>query len=198
MDRERLVMFAGVAAVVALAAALIFQPPKGSAATPTADAGLDAAPDANVAIALDLTGGGDAGEPLDLGSRPDTRDRTADGGIGSRMSDGTIVPPLPEKAPRVVRFGVVLVAYTGAQGASPTARTKEAAAELAQKLAAEAKTDFHSAVSHGDTGSGDDLGRIPRGVLELAPEYALFTLPAGGVSEPVDTPRGFWIVKRLE
>ena len=199
MEQQRLVMFGGVAAVVGLAAALILQPPaKAQAAAGTDDAGVDAAPDANVAIALDLTGGDAAGEALDLAAHPDTRDRTADGGIGSRMADGTLVPALPEKAPRSVRCGVILVSYTGAQGAPPNARGKEAATELAQKLATEAKTDFHSAVSHGDTGSADDVGRVPRGVLELAPEYALFTLPAGGVSEPIDTPRGFWIVKRLE
>ena len=39
---------------------------------------------------------------------------------------------------------------------------------------------------------------IPRGVLESAPEYVLFSLPKGGVSEPVDTPRGYWIVQRIE
>jgi hypothetical protein len=199
MEQQRLVMFAGVAAIVGLAAALILQPPaKAQAAAGSDDAGVDAAPDANLAIALDLTGGDAAGEALDLAAHPDTRDRTADGGIGSRMADGTLVPALPEKAPRSVRCGVILVSYSGAQGAPPNARAKEAATELAQKLATEAKTDFHSAVSHGDTGSADDVGRVPRGVLELAPEYALFTLPAGGVSDPIDTPRGFWIVKRLE
>jgi PPIC-type PPIASE domain len=204
MERERIVMFGGVIAVVGLAAALILQPPAKARGTAddAAGAGADAAPDGGLAFALDLTGG-DAGDSLDLGSSlpsagTDTRDRTADGGIGSRMADGTLVPPLPEKAPRTVHFGVVLVSYSGAQGAPATARGKEAAIELVQKLAAEAKTDFHLAVSHGDAGSSDDVGRVPRGVLELAPEYALFTLPAGGVSDPVETPRGFWIVKRLD
>ena len=35
-------------------------------------------------------------------------------------------------------------------------------------------------------------------MLELGVEYALFTLAPGQVSEPVDTPRGFWIMKRIE
>jgi len=26
----------------------------------------------------------------------------------------------------------------------------------------------------------------------------LFTLPKNGVSDPVDTPRGFWIARRIE
>jgi parvulin-like peptidyl-prolyl isomerase len=44
----------------------------------------------------------------------------------------------------------------------------------------------------------DDAGTIPRGVLEPTVEYALFTLKPGDVSDPIDTPRGFWIVRRIE
>lgn len=117
---------------------------------------------------------------------------------GTRLPDGSPVPPLPEKSPRSVRFGVVLVVYDGAQSAPPNARSKREAFELAKKLAADAVTDFHAAVVRGDSGSIDDAGRMPRGVLEPAPEYVLFTTKPGSVSEPVDTPRGFWIVKRIE
>ena len=41
---------------------------------------------------------------------------------------------------------------------------------------------------------------MPRGMLEPAPEYVLFSLPKDGVSEPVDTPRGFHrqSVKRMD
>jgi len=35
-------------------------------------------------------------------------------------------------------------------------------------------------------------------VLEPAVEYAIFTLPVGSVSDPLETPRGYWIVKRTE
>ena len=114
------------------------------------------------------------------------------------MGDGTPVPPLPEKTPKIVRFGVVLVQYQGAQGAAANARPKDAARELALRLAIDAKTDFHGAVQRGDSGSSADLGRIPRGVLEPAPEYVLFTLAPGSVSDPIETPRGYWIVKRIE
>ncbi len=130
---------------------------------------------------------------------PDPR---ADGGVGSKMPDGTPVPPLPPTTPRQVRFGVVLISYAGAQasatGQPPNARSKQEAKDLATRLAAEADNDFHSAVQRGDPGSGDDLGHIKLGLLELAPEYMLFTLPVGGVSQPIDTPRGYWIAKRLE
>jgi hypothetical protein len=38
-----------------------------------------------------------------------------------------------------------------------------------------------------------------RGILEPAVEYLLFTLPKGTVyAEPIDTPRGYWIVRRID
>lgn len=121
-----------------------------------------------------------------------------DGGVGFVMPDGSPVPPLPASAPRRVRFGVVLVTYAGSEEAPPHSRSRKDALELADKLAAQAKTDFHAAVRRGDDGSGDDVGSIRQGVLEPAAEFVLFSLPVGGVSDPVDTPRGYWIVKRIE
>jgi len=162
------------------------------------DAASDAAPvDAGSAVA-DLAADGSGIDPLlDMPMFP-VEARRSDGGVGSRMPDGTPVPPLPDDAPKQVRFGVVLIAYRGAEGASPTARSKAEAQTLARELAEAAKTDFHGAVRRGDDGSADDLGHMQRGILELAPEYILFTLPKGGVSDPVDTPRGYWIARRIE
>jgi len=147
---------------------------------------------------------GDAGAdgaPLLLTDLLDNEARV-DAGAGNTMPDGTPVPPLPMLAPRQVRFGVVLVTYAGSQpsaaGARPAARPKADARTLADKLAATARQDFHAAVQQGDAGSADDIGRVKLGILEPAPEYVLFTLPVDGVGGPVDTPRGFWIVKRLE
>ena len=105
---------------------------------------------------------------------------------------------LPEGAPKTVVFGVVLIEYRGSQGAPRTARTREAADALAKDLLEEAKKDFAAAVAKGDPGSTENAGTIPRGVLEPGPEQALFTLAAGDVGGPVDTPRGLWIVKRIE
>jgi hypothetical protein len=128
----------------------------------------------------------------------------SDFALGPRRTDPSGgVPPLPVGAPRQVHFGVVLVSYVGAQpsaaiGARPSKRSKEDAKALADKLRVTADTDFHAAVQQGDTGSADDVGRVQQGVLEPALEYELFTLPTGQIAGPWDTPRGFWIVRRLD
>jgi hypothetical protein len=121
----------------------------------------------------------------------------SDGGT-FHLADGTIVPPLGPKAPKQVRFGVVLVAYEGAEGASPKAKSKADALAVANKLAEVAKTDFSVAVRAGDDGSAPDIGIVDRNILEPTSEAVLFALPVGGTSGVIDTPRGFWIVKRLE
>lgn len=149
---------------------------------------------------------GDAGlledDPARLLGESVAVESRVDGGAGSTMPDGTPVPPLPATAPRSVRFGVVLVSYSGAQptatGARPAARSRADAKTLADRLMAAAQQDFHGAVQQGDAGSADDIGQIKLGILEPAPEYVLFTLPVGAVAGPVETPRGYWIVKRLE
>jgi parvulin-like peptidyl-prolyl isomerase len=197
MDRR---LSIGVGAAVLLVAALFvwrMNTKRSSDATRGASA---AVADASVTASFDAGLG--SLDPTSLGSPSGLADAAAilgsDSVAGTRLPDGSPVPPLPEKSPKSVKFGVVLVTYAGAQGAPPTARPKREALELAKKLAIDAKTDFKGAVVRGDSGSLDDLGRVPRNVLEPAPEYVLFTMAAGGVSEPIDTPRGFWIVKRLE
>jgi hypothetical protein len=105
---------------------------------------------------------------------------------------------LPAGSPKTVRFGVILVQYRGAQGAPPGSRSKDEALSLAKSLAEAAKLDFKAQVAKGDPGSMDDAGKIPRGVLEPAPEFALFTMSPGMTSSPIDTPRGYWIVRRIE
>lgn len=143
------------------------------------------APVAPAPVALDLDGG--AGPAL-VGF-----DNLGDAGFGTLPS-----LELPASASKSVRFGVILVAHSAAQGAAAGARSKAAAQELAARLAEQAKTDFKAAVAAGDSGSMEDAGRIGRGVLEPESEMVLFQLDAGAVSSPIDTPRGFWIVKRLE
>jgi hypothetical protein len=105
---------------------------------------------------------------------------------------------LPSSAPRSVKIGVVFVTFAGAEGAPPNARPKGQAKEVADGLLSMARADFHQAVSKGDSGSSDDIGRIPRGVLDPAVEAAVFALTTNDVSEVIETPRGYWIVKRLD
>ena len=107
------------------------------------------------------------------------------------------VPPLPDDAPRNVDIGVIQLAYRGAERAPQDAPSREVALENAKALIPAAQKDFDAAVKRGDGASAKDLGRIPRGVLEPEVEYEVFTLQPGEVtSEPLDTPRGYWIVRR--
>src|SRR5580692_4661150 len=162
---------------------------EGPADAAAPDAARDAAEDADRRTA-DLLG--------DLaGSLGATDPRAIETGAGWRLPDGRPPPPLPPDSPKQVRLGVVLMNFAGTQGAPRGARSKADALGLAQKLAMDAKTDFHSAVIRGDSGSTDDVGRIPRGVLELGTEYVAFTMAVGSVSDPIETPRGYWIIKRL-
>ncbi|MDW8247854.1 MAG: hypothetical protein RMJ98_00950 [Myxococcales bacterium] len=105
---------------------------------------------------------------------------------------------LPANAPKSVRFGVVLVQYRGAQFAPEDAPYKPDALQRARQLAELARKDFKAAVRQGDPGSVEDAGRMVRGILEPAPEVELFSLAPGAVGGPIDTPRGYWIVRRIE
>lgn len=164
-----------------------------SKAAAALDAGVDGSAHGDAASRLDLDAGG---ADADVSSGSAGEDDVVD--AGGALLTGEAPPPLAADAPKQVSFGVILVTYRGAQGAPPTARPREQALELAQQIAAVAKTDFKAAVAKGDKGSSDNMGHISRGYLEPAPEYVLFSLPKAGVSDPVDTPRGFWIVRRIE
>lgn len=178
----------GTAAAVTIASAPAISRVPTEAGAAAMDAASDAPNDAELVINT-LTARGSAdegGTSLFLGDqRPDLPSDSGAGVLGDR-------------APRQVRWGVVLIQFAGCQGASPTARSRREGQDLAQKLAEEAKKEFHEAVRHGDSGSTDDAGRMPRGVLEPVVELALFSLPVGGVSDVVETPRGFYVMRRSE
>jgi hypothetical protein len=205
---QRWTALAFVAILIAFALGVVLSPADQKtviAAAVSSSVGLElkdgGTPDATAHMGARV-GVGDGGDAADSGARDEGSAAIEPlGGLtdaGGTLLDGTVPPALPSDVPKSVVFGVILVQYQGAQGAPPNARTRDAAMELAKKLAAEAKQDFRAAVPKGDKGSMDNLGRMPRGVLEPAPEYALFSLKKDGVSEPVDTPRGFWIVHRIE
>lgn len=115
------------------------------------------------------------------------------------LADGGPVPALPDDAPKRVQLGVVLFQYSGAQGAPSNSRTKDAARSKALDTIELAKKDFDEAVKLGDPGSLSNAGDLPRNVLEPVIEYTVFRLEPGEVHpEPLDTPRGYWIVRRLK
>ncbi len=114
------------------------------------------------------------------------------------MPDGSPVPPLSSSAPERVKLGVALFRYKGAQGSSDSTRSKDAARALAEEAAKLAKDDFAAAVKKGDHGSSENIGWLKQRILERAVEYSVFSLDKGAVSStPIDTPKGFWVAKRL-
>ncbi len=183
-------LLAGAIALVALKAG----PPK-----PPVVAAADAAADADAGGST--TTSPDAAPP-DLDAGPATEDggeaEPTASDAGTTLLDGEAPLALPGDAPKTVTFGVILVMYKGAQGAPTSARTRDEALALAKTLAEEAKADFKATVQKGDKGSMENAGRMPRGMLEPAPESVLFGLAKGAVSDPVETPRGFWIMQRIE
>ncbi len=183
-------LLAGAIALVVLRGG----PPK-SPTPAAADAGADgdAASDASApqADAADP----DAGAATEDGGEPEP---FAPSDAGATLGDGEAPPALANEAPKSVTFGVIVVTYKGAQAAPPTGRSREEALVIAKQLAEEAKTDFKAAVAKGDKGSMENAGRMPRGMLEPAPEFMLFSLAKGAVSEPVDTPRGYWVMLRID
>ncbi|MDB4944945.1 MAG: Peptidyl-prolyl cis-trans isomerase PpiD [Labilithrix sp.] len=160
-------------------------------------ADLDGGADGGAVVAS--SGGGaatDAGAAADAGLTTPTPVESGDGGLS--LTFLTDSGALPTGAPRTVKLGVVLVQWTGAEGATGSARARPEALKRARELAEQARTDFKAAVKAGDTGSSEDIGRMPRGVLEAPVEAVVFSLAAGDLSEPLETPRGYWVVKRLE
>lgn len=97
----------------------------------------------------------------------------------------------------------ILVTYRGARGADATvARSKEEAHAMAislrQRLAQGAAFDELAAAQSEcpSAAQGGRLGRFTRGELEEQFEAALFSLRVGEVSEVVETPFGFHVIRR--
>ena len=107
-------------------------------------------------------------------------------------------------SPRI-RARHILIAYTGAKGASDDLkRSREEAIAAAEELVAglNAGADFASlARAHSDDGSGKrggDLGVFTTGVMNPTFETTTLDLAIGERSEIIETPFGFHIIERLE
>jgi len=181
-----------LAAVLAIGVAgtLTYESMDAKPAARIAEAGTPTPPRASAAVP-------DAGGPAAVTSANAASDR--DAGLALTVpgfGDGGLT--VPTSAPRSVKMGIVLLTFSGAEGAPNNARPKVQAKELAETLLPMAQADFHQAVGKGDSGSADDIGRIPRGVLEPAVEQAVFGLAPNSVSDVIETTKGYWIVKRLD
>lgn len=193
MLKLRLVAFATLAAIVGLVFSLktLNGHRTKQLATPAATQSAAAQPSASAPIEpveLPVASGEHALQPTV------TSDGLRDYNV---LPDGRPVPPLPATAPKTCGFGAVLLTFEGVQLAPRNARTKAEALSLATRLIPEAEQNFAEAVKKGDPGSLVDAGTIARGVLERSVEYQLFTLEKGRVHpEPIETPRGFWILRR--
>jgi hypothetical protein len=160
---------------------------------------LTTKPAASALASASPAASGRAGVDLDAGADSDAAAAVPFTEGFETFPDGGKVPELPNSAPTEVSFGVVQFAYQGAQFAASDARSKELARQKAEAVLDLAKHDFAAAVGKGDRGSTSDAGRIPRGVLEPPIEYVLFMLDKSTVSPTiVDTPRGYWILRRNE
>ncbi len=200
--RDRIQSWASIvlgAAVVVLVGWLTFeQMSRTHVHAEWSEAGVDAgsgvitAADAGSGTGTGTSGGGAAANMAALDTSGDGG--FALGGLGSLLDAGG----MPSGAPRTVRLGVVLVQYAGAEGAPSSARAKPDALKHAAELAEQAKGDWKAAVKAGDSGSSEDIGRIPRGVLDRTTELVVFSLDKDALSDPLDTPRGYWVVKRIE
>ena len=139
-----------------------------------------------------------AAESLPLSKIHEALEGAGSNDKGFKLPDGRPPPALPPDAPRAVRIGLVLIRYQGSQLTPANAPSRDDALTRAQTLATIAKADFATAVRGGDPGSSADIGAVQRGILEPGTQYVVFTSAVGSVSEILDTPRGFWIVKRLK
>jgi hypothetical protein len=187
----------GLLFVAALAAVgvLIMRPKRVPELTPVTKASASAK---SLASAAPSASGAAKADPTDLDAGAATSGAGVTEGFET-FPDGGKVPELPASAPARIGFGAVIFAYQGAQGAPRDARSKEDARKKAAETIELAQKDFAAAVAKGDKGSTTDAGRLPRGVIEPPIEYHLFMLEKGKVHpEPIDTPRGFWVVRRNE
>ena len=112
----------------------------------------------------------------------------------------------PREKPKKISAAHVLIQYMGAERAgSSVVRTREQAHAVAEKVLERARAgdDFSRlAVDYSDEPGaaqrGGSLGRFGHGQMVRAFEEAAFALEVGQVSDIVETPFGYHVIKRTE
>jgi hypothetical protein len=125
---------------------------------------------------------------------------------GMGASASAVAPASPPAAPQTVVAQHILCAYRGAKRAPPgVTRTKDAARARAAQALAKVRdgVPFEEVVKSfsDDAGSVDRMGSVGKFRREdMDPSFsaAAFALKAGGVSDVVETPFGFHVIKRTQ
>lgn len=118
--------------------------------------------------------------------------------------DPAKLPTAPARAPERVAASHILIAYIGSYGVDSTVtRTREEAAELAGELCRRARltnADFAAlAREYSDESTGKNGGYLDvfqRGTMIKPFEDAAFGMEVGQVSDVVETPLGFHVIRR--
>jgi len=173
-----------------------------------------AAPGRFAELARKYSDGPSAGKGGDLGAWPRGRMVPQFDNALDHMKVGDISAPVESPfgfhiikrnpAPPMFSGSHILVAYKGAMRAAATVtRTKAEARALAKDLAAQARKDpgkfAELAKKHSDGPSGSTGGHLgvwPRGRMVPAFDKAIEKLKVGEISDPVETPFGFHVIKR--
>ena len=126
---------------------------------------------------------------------------------GPRPAGSEASAPAAEAPPTVVGAAHILVAYKGALGAAKTvsrtkADAKKRADEAREKLVAHQGTFEELVIKYSDDDlsrpAGGKIGNFERNVFPAAFTDAAFGMAVGGISEVVETPRGFHVILRTK
>jgi len=97
-----------------------------------------------------------------------------------------------------VRVKQIWLAFPSGAGAPEKEKMKRMAEEISGRLKKGDDFDALAAAYSAQTAAGGDLGFITKGVAFPAMEKAAFALKEGGVSEIIESPAGFHIIKVIE
>jgi hypothetical protein len=158
-----------------------------------------------ILLALPLLGCGEKPAPAPAASAAASVAPPPAAPTASAAEPAPMISALPAR--EVAGAAHILVAYSGAELASKTVtRTKDAAKKRAAEALAKITKDkmpFEEAAKKysDDPGSkdlGGAIGNFEKNAMPEAFSKATFAMKVGDISEVVETPRGFHIIKRTK